>query len=133
LESREYKLLEVAKGSKALEDWNWQVKGSASKHDASEEKRKGSVSDVDCDILEKELIKIDQQLEKDGGYYFRKGRGHVEHEGISSQMSTAARSSTSKEKLTVRKVGGKGSASKRTPNTAEDSDDSEMILFGHRQ
>jgi hypothetical protein len=65
-----------------LEEWNWQVKGSGLKQrdEASEEKRKDSnISELDGDQLEKELIKIDQQLEKEGGYYFRQGRSTEHH------------------------------------------------------
>ena len=57
-----------------LENWNWQVKEKLSKAEAYEQvspAKRGEVKE-EFDNIDDELVKMDQEIEMEGGTYFKK-------------------------------------------------------------
>ena len=78
-ESREFRFMTSLKDSKALEEWNWQVKeaakvGRSSKDIGASSEKAGKVLAYDSDKneLENEIVKMDYELAAEGGPYFQK-------------------------------------------------------------
>lgn len=92
--SSEFQQMEALKG-KALEDWNWQIKEQMTeKREGSGQKsqRQDNFNDEEPDSLEKEILKIDQELEQENAYYFRRvqvsGKSSVKRRATQKTPST---------------------------------------------
>jgi predicted phage gp36 major capsid-like protein len=95
-----------------VDDWNWQMKESVhgKKTDKLSEKEMNSSITLEGESIERELLQIDAQINKEGGAYFSKQSGYI-------SASTSA--SASKDLDIFSKKLSRSSPTKRTPSTAK--------------
>jgi hypothetical protein len=103
--------LETLKDTKALEEWNWQVKErarqgrSTSKDRASVERARRQLShDSDKNEMEGELLRMDQEIISEGGHYFTQG-GSI-RKGSRGGLKSAMKTPSTVESQKSENVGG---------------------------